>query len=222
MNIWRPWPYAALAIVQHAHISLALLFWIVFKYPMDQTVKPPDDLWKITVDGAPKAVLVSLWLDEFTLQLLVGDVLTLPNVVYVGYDGPNENLRTTWDKQWEPWHSILSYRAMGAPYSGTKTHSAQGPTDNVDVSDIGILFIDCSANNVTIGGFTGGIKGQHLHIVRLCAAVNDVTLEHNEGTGNQDIFLHRGEDETLTGEYGGWTLVCNGPHWFDVSHAKHV
>ncbi|GAJ02290.1 unnamed protein product, partial [marine sediment metagenome] len=41
-------------------------------------------------------------------------------------------------------------------------------------------------------------------------------------TGNQDIFLHAGADETLTGEYGGWSLMCNGSHWFDVSHSKHV
>ncbi|GAI80245.1 unnamed protein product, partial [marine sediment metagenome] len=34
--------------------------------------------------------------------------------------------------------------------------------------------------------------------------------------------LHAGADETLTGEYGGWSLVCNGSHWLDVSHAKHV
>jgi len=47
-------------------------------------------------------------------------------------------------------------------------------------------------------------------------------LEHNEGTGNQDIFLHAGADETLNGEYGGWVLVCNGTHWYDTSHSKHV
>ncbi|GAI69777.1 unnamed protein product [marine sediment metagenome] len=92
---------------------------------------------------------------------------------------------------------------MGAPFTGTKTHSAEGPTDNVDVADIGILFIDCSANNVIIGGFVGGTNGQHLHVVRLCAAAFDLTLEHNEATGNQDIFLHAGADESLTGDSGG-------------------
>ena len=220
--MWRPWPYAALAIIQHEWLGTSLFIWVTFKYPMDQTVKPPDNLWICAVDGLLKPVLASSWQDEFTLLLVFINILTLPNRVTCDYDGPNENLRTTWGKQWEPWGSITSYRAMGAPFTGTKTHSAEGPTDNVDVADIGILFIDCSANNVTIGGFIGGINGQHLHVVRLCAAVNDVTLEHNEGTGNQDLFLHRGEDETLTGEYGGWTLMCNGSHWFDVSHAKHV
>ncbi len=222
MNIWRPWPYAAKAIVQHEWLETYLYLWVTFKYPMDQTVKPAHPLWKPEVNGVAKFVSASAWQDEFTIRLTIGLIPALPDRVTLEFDGPNYALRTTWGKQWEPWGPILSYRAMGAPYSGTKTHSALGPTDNVDVSDIGILFIDCSANNVIIGGFVGGIKGQHLHVVRLCAALNDVTLEHNEGTGNQDIFLHAGADETLTGEYGGWTLVCNGSHWFDVSHAKHV
>lgn len=222
MTVWRPWPYAATAIVQWEWTGAIVYLWVTFKYPMDQTVKPPHPLWKPTVDDIAKAIAVSDWQDEFTIRLTVGLIFALPNRVTLEYDGPHGYLRTTWDKQWEPWGPILGYRAMGSPWSGTKTHSVLGPTDNLDVADIGILFIDCSANDVTIGGFIGGINGQHLHVARLCAAVNDVTLEHNEGTGNQDIFLHRGADETLTGEYGGWTLVCNGSNWFDVSHAKHV
>lgn len=222
MPIWRPWPYAATAIVQHAWSPNTLRIWVTFRHPMDQTVKPIHRLWICEVNDVQKAVTGSSWQDEFTIQLTIANILALPDKVTLEYDGPDANLRTTWDKQWEPWGPILSYRAMGSPFSGTKTHSAVGPTDNVDVADIGILFLDCSANDVTIGGFIGGVNGQHLHISRLCAAANDATLEHNEGTGNQDIFLHAGGDETLTGEYGGWTLVCNGSHWFDVSHAKHV
>lgn len=222
MTVWRPWPYAATAIVQWEWLGTYMFVWVTFKYPMDQTVKPAHALWKCEVNGVAKAISVSIWQDEFTIRLRALPVVALPDRVTLEYDGPDPNLRTTWDKQWEPWGPILGYRAMGSPWSGTKTHAAIGPTDNVDVADIGILFIDCSANNVIIGGFVGGINGQHLHVVRLCAAVNDATLEHNEGTGNQDIFLHAGGDETLTGEYGGWTLACNGSSWFDVSHAKHV
>ena len=29
-------------------------------------------------------------------------------------------------------------------------------------------------------------------------------------------------DEALTSEYGGWVLVCDGTHWHDCSHSKHV
>lgn len=220
--MWRPWPYAASAIVQWEWVVNTLFVWVTFKYPMDQTVKPAHGLWKFLVDNVVKPTVFSLWQDEFTILIKAGMVTALPDRVTLEYDGPDTNLRTTWDKQWEPWGPILGYRAMGSPYSGTKTHSAAGPTDNVDVADIGILLIDCAANAVTIGGLTGGIEGQQLHIVRLCAAVNDVTLEHDEAHAFQKLFLHVGNDETLTGEYGGWTLVCNGSHWFDVSHAKHV
>ncbi len=222
MTVWRPWPYAATAIVQWEWTGALAYLWVTFKYPMDQTVKPIHARWECKVNGIVKAVGLSAWQDEFTIRLTVFVIPALPDRVTLKYKGPDTNLRTTWDKQWEPWGPILGYRAMGSPYSGTLTHAAVGPTDNLNVADVGVLFLDCSANDVIIGGFIGGINGQHLHVARLDAAANDATLEHIEGTGNQDIFLHAGLDETLTGEYGGWTLVCDGSSWFDVSHAKHV
>ena len=106
--------------------------------------------------------------------------------------------------------------------TGTTLFSTEGPTDNVDVSGINTLFIDAASSAITIGGFAGGVNGQVLHIVKCCATANAVTLEHNEGGGSQDIFLHAGADEALSGEYGGWILVCNGTSWFDASHSKHV
>jgi len=104
----------------------------------------------------------------------------------------------------------------------TLTTNVAGPTDDLDVTGINTLFIDCSANDVTIGGFVGGVNGQHLSIARLCAGAFTAKLEHLEGGGYQDIYLHKGADESLLGEHGGWDLVCNGTGWFDVSHAKHV
>lgn len=233
MCSYRPWPYAAKSIVQHEWLGTYLFVWVTFKFAMQTTsnplatpivhdVMPPLNLWLCKVNGVPKAVTVSAWVDEWTLKLTVPDVLALPDRVTLEYDGPDENLRITWDKQWEPWGAILSYRAMGAPYTGTKTHSAVGPTDDVNVTDVGVLFLDCSANDITIGGFVGGINGQILRVAKLCSAEQDVTLEHVEGTGNQDIHLHAGGDEKLRGEYGGWLLICNGSAWYDVSHAKHV
>ncbi len=222
MGVWRPWPYAATAIVQWEWIASPVFVWVTFKYPMDQTVKPTHAHWKFVVDGFARPTVFSEWQDEFTILLKVSFVAALPDRVTLEYDGPDPNLRTTWGKQWEPWGPILGYRAMGSPYSGTKTHSAAGPTDNVDVADIGILFIDCSANDVIIGGFTGGINGQTVRVAKTCTAAQDVTLEHNEAHAFQKLLLHAGIDETLRGEYGGWTLVCDGSNWFDISHAKHV
>ncbi|GAH79783.1 unnamed protein product, partial [marine sediment metagenome] len=77
-------------------------------------------------------------------------------------------------------------------------------------------------NDITIGGFIGGVNGQVLHVTKICAAEQDVTMKHNAGTGNQDICLHAGGDETLRGEYGGWILAYKDSVWYDISHAKHV
>ena len=117
---------------------------------------------------------------------------------------------------------VSKYHFDGAISSATSIFSTTGPTDNVNVSGINTLFIDAISSAITIGGFAGGVDGQTLNIVKCCATANAVTLEHAEGGGSQDIFLHAGADETLIGEYGGWQLVCNGTSWFDASHAKHV
>ena len=110
----------------------------------------------------------------------------------------------------------------GAIASGTATFSTEGPTDDLNVEGINTLFINAGSNDVTIGGFEGGIDGQILRIVIIDPA-NWVTLEHAEGGGNQDILLHRGSDETIDGHFGGWILVCHGGvDWHDASHAKHV
>ena len=188
---------------------------------MIQTVKPANDLWIVEVNDVEKNVTASAWQDAYTMKLTVAGIPTLPEKVTLQYDGPDENLRITWQKQWEPWGPIVS--AEIPPVQTTRTFST-GPTsqDDVDVANVNILFLDCSANAITIGGFVNGINGQVLHVAKICDAANNVTLEHNEGTGNQDILLHAGGDEVLAGEYGGWILACNGTNWYDVSHSKHV
>ncbi len=97
------------------------------------------------------------------------------------------------------------------------TQSVVGPTDNVDVAGINILFIDTNGNNVTIGAFVNGVSGQVLEVVVIDAG-NNAILEHNEGTANQNIFLNSGADETLTASYGGWKIVCNGVSWFELDN----
>ncbi|MBA7704318.1 hypothetical protein ES703_113123 [subsurface metagenome] len=214
-------PYASKAIIEHEFDTDHLNIFITFRFPMDQTVKPAHDLWICEVDAIPKAITVSAWQDPFTLLLTVPNVVVLPDRVTLEYDGPDENLRITWDKQWEPWGPIVSIEIP--PVLTTRIfNTGPAPQHDVDISNVNVLFLDCSANDVVIGAFVGGTNGQVLHICRLCATANDATLEHNEGTANQNILLHKGLDETLTGEYGGWCLACNGINWYDMSHAKHV
>ena len=117
--------------------------------------------------------------------------------------------------------SAENLTTTGAISSGALTVTT-GAYDALDVSGINVIFLDCSGGAITIGGFVGGVRGQVLYIARLCASAANLTLEHVESTGNQDIYLHAGSDETLFTEYGGWVLICNGTSWFDTSHAKHV
>lgn len=217
----RLYPYAAKSFIQHEFDADHLNVFLTFRHPMNQTVKPVHGKWLCEVDDVEKAITVSAWQDAWTLLLTVPNVLTLPERVTLEYDGPSDALKTIWDKQWEPWGPIVSVELP--PVQTTRTFSTgPAPQDDVDITNVNILFLDCSLNDIVIGAFIGGINGQVLHIARLCAAANDATLEHNEGTANQNIFLHKGLDESLTGEYGGWNLVCNGSNWYDISHAKHV
>lgn len=214
-------PYAAKAIVEHEFDTDHLNIFVTFRFTMDQTVKPAHNLWICEVDGVPKAVTVSAWQDEWTILLTVPGVVVLPDRVTLEYDGPTTDLRITWDKQWEPWGPIVSVELP--PVSTTRTFSTgPAPQDDVDISNVNILFIDAVANDVVIGGFVGGVNGQVLHIAKLDESANNVTLEDHEGGGNQDIHLHAGGDETLINEHGGWILACDGSDWYDCSHAKHV
>ena len=88
-----------------------------------------------------------------------------------------------------------------------------GPTDNVDVSGTTVLEVDTSGGNVTIGGFTGGVQGQILYVIKTTSDVNRVILENNEGGGSQDIFLSSGADLSITLP-SGIALYCNGSDWF--------
>jgi len=105
----------------------------------------------------------------------------------------------------------------------TEPFSTVGATYDVDVTGLDTLLIDCSSNDVTIGGLAGGIHGQVLHIVRGCNAGFSATLNHDHASATQKLYLHKAADESLSTEYGGWTFICvNGTHWVDTSHAKHV
>ena len=219
----RSWDaaYAYSAWIKHKFFTNTLGIYITFTSPMNQLQTPAYDLWLVVVDEVEKSVTGSAWVDAWTLVLTVAEIKANPETVTVTYEGPSTSLATTWEKQWEPWGPIPSIELPPVSVSLTYATGPE-PQDAVNVRDIKTLFLNCTLNAITIGGFVGGVNGQVLHIVKLCAAANGATLEHNEGTANQNIFLHRGLDETLTGEFGGWSLVCNGSDWYDISHAKHV
>ncbi len=112
-------PYAAKAIVEHEFETDHLNVYVTFRFSMERTedplaepviydVMPLLNLWLCEVDEVPKEVTASVWQDAWTILLTVPAVGTLPDRVTLEYDGPDINLRTTWQKQWEPWGPILS------------------------------------------------------------------------------------------------------------------
>ena len=105
----------------------------------------------------------------------------------------------------------------GAIASKRKTITAS--SDATDVNNVNTVFINPAAA-VSIGAFVGGVVGQVLNVVIIDDDQN-VTIQHNKGTGNQNIFIHAGADETLDSHFGGWIFVCDGSNWYGTAHERH-
>lgn len=88
-------------------------------------------------------------------------------------------------------------------------------SDNVDVQGVGVITVDTSGGNVTIGGLANGFTGRVVHIVKRAAA-NTLIIEHNEAAGTQKILTSTGADVNITG-YGGMTLFCYGTTWYQLA-----
>lgn len=214
-------PYAAKAIIEHQFDVNHLDIYVTFRFPMDQGVKPADGLWLCEVNEVAKNVTASAWQDPFTMLLTIAAIPARPLQVTLEYNGPDENLRITWLKMWEPWGPIVSTELI--PVTTTLTITAgPGVQDDIDISNVNIIFLDATANNITIGGFINGINGQVLHLAKIDDSANSVTLQEHGAGSTQVAHLHAEADETLINEHGGWVLACNGTDWYDTSHAKHV
>ena len=130
MTIRTARPYAAKAIIEHEFDTDHLNIFVTFRFQMDQTIKPANVLWLCEVDDVEKPITVSAWQDAWTILLTVPNVVVLPERVTLEYDGPDSNLRITWEKQWEPWGPIVSVELP--PVSTTRTFTT-GPAPQDDV-----------------------------------------------------------------------------------------
>lgn len=239
-DVIRPWPYASRPYVQFEFKVDRLVIWITFPYSMDTDLVPAANLFTVKVDGVDKGVAGVNWVDPYTLSFQVLNIPAHPTRVLSYFNGPSKDLRIRWDKQWEPWGKILcsdvpldwehiltvdvdnTRVTINGQFLLSSLTLTAGLLQTPFVTGVNVLFLDCSAGDLSIRSFANGINGQVLYLARLCATPNDVTLRHFGAPPGQNIFLHAGADETLRGEYGGWVLVCNGTNWYDVSHAKHV
>lgn len=89
-------------------------------------------------------------------------------------------------------------------------------SDAVNVRGIGIVYIDTSAGDVTIGGLANGAVNQPIEIIKTESA-NNLIIEHFEPTGTQKMILNAGIDVTLS-VYGGMKLRYNGVNWYQVGY----
>jgi hypothetical protein len=118
-------PYAAKATVEHEFVTDHLEIYVTFRHPMKLSsapldVPPPLDImpplakWLLDADAVDVDIIASEWLDLWTLFLTSDTIATHPAEVKLEYDGPDPSLRTSWDKQWEPFGPILSTDIIAA------------------------------------------------------------------------------------------------------------
>ncbi len=112
-------PYAAKATIEHKFITDYLEIYVTFNRPMKLSSSPldsppPFDIlpditrWLLDVDSVSVNIVTQEWLDLWTLLLTSDTIATSPTLVKLEYDGPDENLRTSWNKQWEAFGPIVS------------------------------------------------------------------------------------------------------------------
>ena len=179
----------------------------VFNDEISPAVNEGIAFWRLAAGGS--AIVQFMKLTEsggvgigsgYTNTNLSDGVLVVENKVGIGVLDPHSKLEVA-----------------GAISSATATLTDN--SDNYDVSGINVLFVNITANKI-LGGLSGGVDGQVLHVVYKGNYTATLTVEDTEGVGTQDIYTHTRLDETIDG--GGYTLVCDGSDWYDTSHARHV
>jgi len=102
------WPYAAKAVIQSEFDDVdEYTSWLTFPLAMDQTVTPSKTLFIVRIGSTDHTPYFVTWVDAYTLKLVTASEDGSRHV-QIEYNGPSQNLRTMYKKQWEPWGYILS------------------------------------------------------------------------------------------------------------------
>jgi len=86
-----------------------------------------------------------------------------------------------------------------------------------DVTGCNSITATAAGGSIVLGGLSGGVAGQILHIVKI-VVTNNLTLTHG-GAGTQPFICHGAADAVLTGTAGGYTLYCDGTSWIELNQA---
>jgi hypothetical protein len=91
----------------------------------------------------------------------------------------------------------------------TETHATY---DAYDVAGKSIIKIDTNGGNATMRGFTNGIEGQRITIIKPEFG-NNLVFDHLHANGDQKIITHTGAGFTMT-DHGACELVYDGTYWY--------
>lgn len=193
------------------------------------------------VAGTDKAIVVNisnnnkvlienpaLWANETTyIEVLGGDVdlfggwlrkqaSSTPNGIVV--NNASSTVRFTGTRFFDLTNNVVETAGKVIySVSPAEVSTLAADSDNLDVFGIGTVYVNTGGGNIVIGGLTGGLEGQILRIVKISSS-NTLTIEHQEGVGDQDIYTNDAADSTLSAtNYGGFVLACTGTNWFVVN-----
>lgn len=238
MSSVRNWPYAAKAVVQHQWDTNHLDVWVTFRHPMNQTVKPANGLWLCEADSVAKNTSASAWQDAWTLLLTVDNVMALPGEVTLEYNGPDDSLITTWNKQWEPWGPILS---LNVPYDWEDVLTVDianqrvgildtTPSQTLDVNGAAIVHGLFTCDDIAVDGNTLTVDTVNndvdlindLHLVDLASADLGRILIARAAGG--DCCLDLFEDNIVwgTNAYGFRLIYDGGTNKFHIQRALAI
>ncbi|TES91562.1 MAG: hypothetical protein E3J94_03650 [Desulfobacteraceae bacterium] len=201
-------PYAAKAIIEHEFDTDHLNIYVTFRFPMNQGDKPANAKWIALVDDIEEDITDSEWIDEYTMLLTVDGIASIPERVTLEYSGPDVNLTTTWDKQWEPWGAILSTDSALLPigsYYGNEINWQQVLAVDTDyiISDADIAVGDI--RNMTFQNnqeFKVKIAGLYSFVWYLSAEMTIANKHLLASTGKNGTMLLRGQNHHEFGRAG--------------------
>lgn len=93
-------------------------------------------------------------------------------------------------------------------------------TTNADVTATGLIWCDTATNSINLHGFSGGVGGQEVRVVKTSSA-NNLVIKDQSSDGTQKIVTPDGGDITF-GSWGGANIVFNASSslWYVVSYSK--
>ena len=117
--------------------------------------------------------------------------------------------------------AAAGFNLSGGIFRGAVTTITGTLTNNLSAVGKYIIKLDTSSGDVALSGFTGGVVGQIIYIIKTESAYT-ATLKHNL-TSTQRIFTrsaaHEGVGQSgvkATNPRGGWIIVCDGTHWYSI------